>query len=113
LNIEADYYPELPLWVKTNNWNDSLLMAYAADYQPGSPSLPPDCGVTPPCLTVTDDYDGETNNKAALLVSAGRIPADISDLLDIFEGENSPPFNNTFAAHPNGGDDAMLILDDT
>ncbi|MDH3629871.1 MAG: hypothetical protein OER98_02020 [Gammaproteobacteria bacterium] len=113
LDITADYYPELPLWVRLNNWNDSLLMAYAADYQPGSLSSPPDCGTTPPCLTVTDDYTGETNNKASLLVGAGRIPANVGDLLTIFEGENLTPLDDVFAAHPNDGDDAMLILDDT
>lgn len=112
VQITADYYPELPIWVSANNWNSSFLMAYAADYQPGSPSLPPNCGVTPPCLTVIDDYAGETDNNGSLLLSAGRIPANIGDLLTIFEGENSPPFDNIFAAHPNGGDDAMLILDD-
>ena len=112
-DITADYYPELPLWVRTNNWNDSVLMAYAPDYQPGSPSLPPDCGVTPPCLTVTDDYAGETDNKASVLVGAGRIPANIGELLTIFEGENATPLDDTIAAHPNVGDDAMLILDET
>ena len=111
LNIEADYYPEFPLWVKLNNWNDSLLLAYANDYQPGSLSLPPDCGITPPCLTVIDDYPGPTDNNASLLVSAGRVPTNPGDLLTIFEGQNSSLLDGIFAAHPNGGDDAMLILE--
>jgi hypothetical protein len=113
LNITADYYPELPYWVRSNGWNDSILMAYAADYQPVLVQAPPDCGTTPPCLTVTDDYAGETNNKASLLVGAGRIPANVGDLSNIFEGENTTPLDDVFAAHPNDGDDAMLILDDT
>jgi len=111
LNITADYYPELPFWVRTNNWNDSILMAYADEYLPVLVPAPPVCIL--PCLIVTDDYTGETNNKASLLVGAGRIPANVGDLSNIFEGENSIPVDDIFAAHPDGGDDVMLILDDT
>ena len=111
LNITADYYPELPFWVRQNNWNDSILMAYADEYLPVLVPAPPTCIL--PCLIVTDDYAGETNTKASLLVGAGRIPANVGDLLTIFEGENAPPLDDVFAAHPNDGDDAMLILDDT
>ena len=60
-----------------------------------------------------DDYTGPTDNNVSVLVGAGRIPANISELLTIFEGENATPLDDTFAAHPNGGDDAMLILDET
>ena len=65
LDITADYYPELPLWVRTNGWNDSVMLAYADDYKPGGGQ---DCTVTtgtPPCLTLTDDFVGSSSNKVS------------------------------------------------
>ena len=35
-NVTIDYFPELPLWVRDNNWNDSILLAYAPDHAPGA-----------------------------------------------------------------------------
>jgi hypothetical protein len=109
LAITADYYPEFPLWVKQNNWNDSIMMAYANDYKPGGDK---DCDVNSPCLTVTHDYDGLTTNKISLLLGSGSIPADIADLGTIFEGENNTPLDLFFDANPAGGNDTILVLDE-
>jgi hypothetical protein len=111
LDITADYYPPLPLWVRHNNWNDSILMAYADDYKPGGDN---DCllpGNT--CLTVVDDYPGSSNANRSLLLGAGSIPAVPADLLTIFDDENSTPLDTIFSAHPDLGYDAMLILDES
>jgi len=121
LEITADYYPELPLWVKLNNWNDSIMMAYANDYKPGG-SI--DCVANPPCLTLTHDFDGLTNNKVSLLLGAGSIPTNSADLENIFETENNvpaedrpipliPATNDIFDANPEDGNDTILVLDET
>ncbi|MHC4783989.1 MAG: hypothetical protein ACYTE0_13220 [Planctomycetota bacterium] len=63
LDITADYYPPLPLWVKHNNWNDSILMAYADDYKP-DPVVDNDCLLpVNTCLTVGDDFAGSSNTN--------------------------------------------------
>ena len=111
LDITADYYPPLPPWVQHNNWNDSILMAYADDYKPVGGDN--DCLLPAnTCLTVGDDY-ALTNTNRALLLGAGTIPATPADLLTIFDGENSTFLDNIFSAHPDLGYDAMLILDES
>jgi len=112
LDITADYYPPLPLWVKHNNWNDSILMAYADDYKPGGDN---DCLLPLPvtCLTVGDDFAGSSNANRSLLLGAGTIPSVPADLLTIFDDENSTPLDTVFSAHPDLGYDAMLILDES
>ncbi|MCP4876029.1 MAG: hypothetical protein GY896_11240 [Gammaproteobacteria bacterium] len=112
-DITVDYYPDLPIWVHDDDWNDSILMAYAPDYGPDSFSLPPSCVTAPPCLTVVDSFEVITNDKASLFLSAGSIPDNVGDLGSMYEGENATPLDGTFAAHPKGGDDAMLIVDDS
>jgi len=117
LDIEADYYPELPLWVKLNNWNDSILMAYSDDHKPGDTA---DCAANPPCLTVDHSFDGISTDDVSILVAAGSIPADSPGLETIFEGANNVPDEQRnvtpedviFDARPAAGNDVMLVLDE-
>jgi hypothetical protein len=70
------YYPELPNWVLTNNWHNSVLMAYSAAVQPGGDGT---CtGGLDDCLTL-DNAGGVTTNKLALLIQSG---ADINGGVD-------------------------------
>ena len=119
LNIEADYYPELPFWVKLNNWNDSILMAYSDDHKPGDTA---DCATNPPCLTVDQSFDGTSTDDVSILVAAGSIPADSPGLETIFEASNNVPDEQRngfvapedviFDARPAAGNDVILVLDD-
>jgi len=100
LDITADYYPELPLWVSQNNWNNSILMTYADEYRPGGTNscTPEDgdtsTGAADDCI-VLNNAGGINNNIVSLLVIAGEHDfvdegADnfSNDLHDIFETEN-------------------------
>jgi hypothetical protein len=116
LDITADYFPELPLWVSQNNWNNSILMTYADEYRPGGTSSctpedgDPGTGATDDCIVV-NNAGGINNNIVSLLVIAGEhdlidgddlnddgdfvdldedIPDNLfsNDLHDIFETEN-------------------------
>ena len=117
LDIEADYYPELPIWVKLNNWNDSILMAYSDDHKPGDTA---DCAANPPCLTVDHSFDGTSTDDVSILVAAGSIPADSLGLEIIFDGPNNvpdeqrnlPPEDVLFDARPAAGNDVILVLDE-
>ena len=108
LDITTDYYPELPEWVRSNRWNDSILLAYADEYKPGGTQT---CTTGTDCLTVTEDFDGAMDDKISLLLGSSMLPATVADLATMFEGENTDPLDEEFSAHPLGGDDAMLIMD--
>jgi len=124
-DVHLDYFPQLPLWVSENNWNNSIMMAYSEAYEPG---------VTATCLLNNDDgtddgneclllenHAGINNNIKSLLVLAGEHDfindgaADLSDdLADIFEGENFTAPNLVFdkrqlAAGENSADHIMIL----
>ena len=45
-------------------------------------------------------------------MGAGTIPASVADLGNIFEGENNTLFDSIFDAHPEGGNDTILVIDE-
>ncbi|MCP4983635.1 MAG: hypothetical protein GY935_24420 [Gammaproteobacteria bacterium] len=113
LNIVTDYYPLLPDWVRKNDWNNSIMMAYAPDY---SPALTSDIDCTSPsntCLTINDSFNGVSTGGVSLLLGAGANPTNIAELLTIFDGQNTTPLDDIFSLHPNGGNDAVLIMNET
>ncbi len=107
-DVTTDYYPELPEWVRSNRWNDSILLAYADDHKPGGAQ---NCTASPPCLTVVDNFDGIMNDRISLLVGSSMLPLNLADLATMFEGENADSLNAEFSAHPLNGNDVMLIME--
>lgn len=113
-DVTLDYYPELPVWVRNNRWNDSIVFAYAPDHVPQGGG---DCTVTAPCLTVNNDFDGSSNLNIALLVGANAQPANVGDLVNIFDLPNNVPqeaggglSDGIYDANPTAGDDTLLIV---
>jgi len=80
--ITADYYPEVPLWVADNEWDDSVMMIYTPEYRPGGTGAcsledgDTGTGMADDCLVMTN-LGGANNNIISLLVMAGE-----HDLLD-------------------------------
>ncbi len=117
-DVTADFYPELPVWVRNNFWNDAIVFAYAPDFAPTGTA---DCLVTaPPCLTVNNDFDGSTATNFALLVGANDQPGNVAQLAGIFEGANDVPGEDggagtpdaIYDANPPGGNDTLLIVNE-
>jgi len=115
-DVNADYYPELPLWVRKNRWNDSVMLAYADDYKPGGDN---DCMGSTSCLTLRNNFDGQSDDNISLLIAAGSMPANSADLENIFELENNAPdedrnaaLNAIYDANPVNGDDSILLIDE-
>ena len=106
LTLGMRYYPELPRWVFSNGWHNSVKMAYADKYRPDELAALPveDCGEGVDCLEFIGFTDN-TDNKKSLLVIAGEHdwvdgdaspqPVDAPDLSlfdevdDLFNPENS------------------------
>ena len=75
-DITMDYFPPLPSWVHLNQWNDSIMMVYAADFSPvGTANCTAEdgdiaTGAADDCLVITN-LGAINNNIQALLVLAG------------------------------------------
>jgi hypothetical protein len=119
LEIELDYFPELPAWAGEtgNNWNSSIMMAYADGYQPQSGGTPT-CTAGTDCLTVLNSASAMDNKKAILVLASDHDFVDedsssfANDLNDIFDVENDDLIqNNIFDKRADSGDDVILILD--
>ncbi len=121
-DITVDYYPELPVWVSQNLWNDTILFAYAPDFAPTGDG---NCLAPPTCLTVDHDFDGGSTTVFSLLVGANDHPGTVvpnppldPGLIGIFEGPNDVPGEEgaggspdaAYDANPTGGDDTLLIV---
>ena len=113
VTIAADWYPQLPLWIADNGWDDSVMMTYAPDFAPGGAAActPEDGDEVDDCLVVTNLGGPNFNNVISLLVLGGEndlsdgddlnddgdyvdvdeVAPDLdfsNDLFDIFEPEN-------------------------
>jgi hypothetical protein len=114
VTITADWYPQLPLWIADNGWDDSVMMTYAPDFAPGGAATctPEDGDEADDCLVVTNLGGPNFNNVVSLLVLGGEndltdgddlnddgdvvdVGIDVladddfsNDLFDIFEPEN-------------------------
>lgn len=113
VTITADWYPQLPLWVADNGWDDSVMMTYAPDFAPGGGAVctPEDGDEADDCLVVTNLSGPNINDIVSLLVLGGEndlsdgddlnddgdyldvdeVAPDLdfsNDLFDIFEPEN-------------------------
>ena len=86
----------------------TILLAFADGYKPGGAQS---CTTGTDCLTVTEDFEGSMDDKISLLLGSGMLPLIVTDLATMFEGENFDPLDAEFSAHPLGGNDAMLIMD--
>ena len=101
VDLGLRYYPEIPVWAFDNNWHDSVMMAYAIDYEPDPISSPP-CSEGTDYLQI-DGLAGNNDNKISILTLAGErswVDGDISpfvapdglftdELGDVFNSENS------------------------
>ncbi len=122
LEATADYFPELPVWVSVDGWNDAVLMAFALDHAPGGAG---NCVGAGNCLTVNNEFDGNTIRNVALLVVADELPANAVGLTSIFTGENDAPgedlgggLDNIYDANPGAaevpanGNNTLLVLEE-
>ncbi len=96
------YYPQVPAWAYTNDWHDSVMLAYANDYRPDVNGAAGDCVTNPPCVQI-NGFGGINNDKVSILVIAGEhgwvdgdddplVLPDLSfanDVGDVFNLENS------------------------
>lgn len=93
--------PELPRWFIANNWHHLIYVAYpTVENPPGSTTV---CVPGTNCLTL-NGVGAPTNNKRALVISAGRDldlitlrPNNV--LAEYLEGENSIPAGNGVFTH--------------
>lgn len=122
-DLEADYYPELPVWASQNRWNDTILFAYAPDFAPTGNG---DCQLWPPCLTFDHDFDGASTTVFSLLVGANDHPGSVAPappnpgIAGIFEAPNNVPQEEAaggspdalYDANPAASDDTLLIVDE-
>ena len=124
--ITADYYPEVPLWVAENGWDDAVMMAYMTDFAPGptTASCTPEDGDTgsgaPDDCLVISNVGGVNNDFSALLVLAGEHDLVdegannfLDDLADIFEPENNDVdlvFDRREQAAPGNSNDTVFPL---
>ena len=113
LTLEIRYYPELPGWAFDNEWHNSIRMAYALEYEPGSVGP---CVVDSTCLQL-DDSPGAPQNVISLLVIAGQNDwqdEDLNgrlknDLLSVFNNGNE---NNNPTFYRHRGNDKILVIDE-
>ena len=115
LALTLRYYPELPDWAFGDGWHDSILMAYASDYQPG--------GVGGPCIAGTDclqisNFAGTGNDKISLLTIAAQHDWNddgaaglADDIDDVFDAENDD-LDDTFDVRAANGNDKILVIDE-
>lgn len=71
------------------------------------------------CLTLRNNFDGQSDDNISLLIAAGSMPANSADLENIFELENNAPdedrnaaLNAIYDANPVNGDDSILLIDE-
>ena len=116
LALTLRYYPELPDWAISDGWHDSILMAYASDYQPPGGGGG-DCLANPPCLQI-NNFAGIGNDKISLLTIAGQhdwnddgAPGLADDTGDVFDAENED-LDDTFDVRAANGNDKILVIDE-
>ena len=113
VRLAMRYYPELPGWAFDNGWHNSIRMAYAAEYEPGTGGT---CGIDTTCLKL-DDSAGAPQDKISLLVIAGQhdwTDTDLNgrlrnDLLTVFDPGNE---NNNPTFYRHRGNDKLLVIDE-
>jgi hypothetical protein len=112
LTVGLTYYPELPNWLiaTEDDWHDSLQMAYAAGFQPGSAGA---CTTAVDCLSVIN-IAGIVDNKVAVLTLAADhnfvdegADGYSNDLVDIFDVENDDADD---AFDNRAGNDQILVV---
>jgi len=125
-SVTADYYPEVPLWVAENDWDDAVMMSYMSDFAPGltTASCTPEdgdvgTGAIDDCLVISN-MGGVNNDFSALLVLAGEHDLVdegannfLDDLADIFEPENNNVdlvFDRREQATPGNSSDTVFPL---
>jgi hypothetical protein len=116
LTLGMRYFPELPGWAlpydfddspKGNDWHNSILMAYAASYRPGTP-VP--CSPGTDCLTIANT-GSPLNDKASLLLIAGPhvwVGVDPESVFDTGNGD----LDGDFDARAVGGNDHLLVIEE-
>ncbi len=114
LTLGMRYYPVLPAWAFDDGWHNSVMMAYADDYMPGS-ITPPPCAAGGDCLQI-DNLPGNNNDKISLLVIASDhgwndegVDGFGNDTGDVFNANNS---NGDDIFHIGAIDDADPDRDD-
>jgi hypothetical protein len=121
VRLAMRYYPELPGWAFTNDWHNSIRMAYALQYTPPGAGA---CTIDNDCLKL-DDFPGTPQNVKSLLVIAGEhdwvdgdptatVPVapngNLKDeLKDVFDDGNH---NNNPTFYRHRGNDEILVIDE-
>ena len=115
LTLGLRYYPELPRWVFSNGWHNSIQMAYALSYRPDQ--APADCSASVDCLQI-DNQGGINDDKISILAIAGEhdwnddgAPGFIDDVGDVFDLENED-IDTVFDVRADNGNDRILVLDE-
>jgi hypothetical protein len=108
------YYPELPDWAFDNAWHNSIMMAYADDYDPDPISVMP-CSEGVDCIQI-NGTGGNTDNKISILTLAGQHNWNddgdnnyTNDLPKIFDLENED-LDNRYDVRAAGGNDRIRII---
>ena len=113
LNIGMAYYPELPGWVRDNQWHHKIKMAYASSYRPG---LSVACATGPAgdCLKISDIASEPTNLVSLLVLGIGPVqPDDQVDLSAVFDPENYDSDTDYLTRSGDAdGDDQILIIEE-
>lgn len=113
LTLGIRYYPELPAWTFTNDWHNSIRMAYAPEYEPGAAGP---CTINATCLKL-EDSPARPRNVISLLMIAGQhdwADTDLNgslknDLLTVFDTGNE---NDDETFYRYRGNDKILVIDD-
>jgi len=109
------YYPELPGRAFDNGWQDSIMMAYAADYRPDTLTNP--CSEGTDCIQV-NNISGNNDDKISILTIAGQhdwndqgLNGLFDDVGDVFDVENED-LDRIFDARAASGNDRILIIEE-
>jgi hypothetical protein len=120
LSLEMRFYPELPGWVFDNDWHNSVMMAYAANYRPDVLLA---CTEGTDCIQI-NGLAGNNDNKVSILTLAGQDNWDddtdsnfINDLPTIFDAENADILDidgteYLFDRREPGGNDKILVIEE-
>jgi len=115
LALGLRYYPELPNWAFDNGWHDSIMMAYATDYRPDTPTNP--CSEGTDCIQI-NNISGNNDDKISILVIAGQhdwnddgLAGLADDIDDVFDAENDD-LDDLFDVRAANGNDTILVIDE-
>ncbi len=116
MTLGIRYYPEIPGWAFDNGWQDSIIMAYAADYRPDTLTSP--CSEGTDCIQI-NNISGNNDDKISILAIAGQhdwdddgVLNDLSDDVDDVFDLGNWDLDRIFDARAVAGNDRILIIEE-